>query len=124
MASLRLKSNLSKRLIGRGPVKEYSNKVQELKTVAEELSPEGTLFVSLIDKSEVFQPSTKLMKALMDIEYIYSLRAIQANPELADEFKEIAKNINSINKIVERRRKKTKKRFNKKEEKTEEESND
>jgi hypothetical protein len=123
--AIKVKSNLSKRLIGRGKVTEYGEKVKELTKVANELSPEGGLYIMLIDKSEVFLPATKVIRDLMDLENIYSNRALQANPQLAEEFAEIATHMKAIENVVSRRRKKIfKKRNNQKQEQKEEEINE
>jgi len=74
------------------------------------LSPEGGLYIALYDKSEMYLPSTKVIRDLMDLDIIYSNRALQANPELGEEFSEIAKHIKAIEGIISKRRKKTFKR--------------
>lgn len=108
--SIKIKSNISKRLIGRGKVSEYGEHVKKLAEVAGELSPEGGLYIALFEKSDMYLPSTKLIRDLIDLENMYSNRALQANPELGEEFSEIARNIKAIEGIVSRRRKKIFKR--------------
>ena len=122
--SIKVKSNLSRRLIGRGKVSEYGNQVKKLAEIAGELSPEGGLYILLLDKSEMYLPSTKLIRDLMDLDSMYSNRALQANPELGEEFSEIAKHIKAIEGIVSKRRKKIFKRRKEEQKRKEEASNE
>ena len=122
--SLRLKSFLSRRLVGRGKISEYGDKIKSLTQTAEELSPDGGLYVLLLDKSEMFLPSMKLVRDLIDFDSMYSNRALQTNPELGEEFSEIAKHIKAIESIVSKRRKKTYKRIKEEKKRREVAAND
>lgn len=118
--SIKVKSNLSKRLIGRGNVSEYGNKLKELSMVAGTLAPEGALYVSLVDKSEMYLPSTKVVRDLMDLDFLYNTKALQTNPALAQEFGEIATHMKAIEAIISKRRKKLYKRRKENEQRHEE----
>jgi hypothetical protein len=100
----RVKSNISNKLKG-GNISAYGAKVNELKVEAEKISPEGSLIVYFVDRSDKFSPAVKLIQGVMDIDAIYSLRHIQSNPSLATEFAEIANHMKEIDRLIAKRKK-------------------
>lgn len=112
---VKLKSNISSRLIGRSNLNEFNGKVKELCDIATGIAPEGGLYVLLVDRAEVFAPINRAVRALMDLDTIYSLRALQSNPELAVEFGKIAEAMKEIDNVVNKRRQAQRKTFEKRE---------
>jgi hypothetical protein len=114
-----LKSSLSKRLMGRGPINEYSEKLKELKNIAESIDAEGVLLISFLEKSDRYLPVSKAIMDLMSIDNLYTTVKIQRNPALANEFAELMEAVKVINKIIGKRRKERSKSFKQSEEKEE-----
>lgn len=111
---MKVKSNISNALIGKGLLEEYNAKLKELSAIAEKMSPEGGLYVVLVDRSEVFTPVTNCIRGLMDLEKIYSHRALQSTPEMAGEYSVISKSIKDIDNVIAKRKKLAAKFTNKK----------
>jgi hypothetical protein len=99
------KSKLSKKILGHPQLEQYNKKLKELKEIAEKISPDGLLSVSLLDKSDKFNPINKLIRDLSDLEYLYSYRALQSKPELGHDFMKISSSIKDILAIIKVRRK-------------------
>lgn len=102
---LKIKSNVSSVLLGKGLIEEYNAKVKEVGALADRMSPEGGLYVVLVDRSEVYSPVTNCLRGLMDLEKIYSHRALQSNPEMSEEYAIIAKAIKDIDNVISKRKK-------------------
>ncbi len=100
---MRTFSKISARLLGNPNLGKVKESIKQLRDSIEEISPEGTLVVSILDRGEGFLPVNKAIKLLQEIEFIYSPRALQKNPELALEYAEIGKAIDTINKVVGKR---------------------
>ncbi len=114
---IKLKSNISSKLIGRDNLKEYNEKVKELCDIADKLAPDGGLYVVLVERGDVFAPINKAIRGLLDLDVIYSHRALQSNPELAVEFGKIAEAMKEIDTVVNKRKQTQRKLFEKRTEK-------
>lgn len=101
---IKLKSNVSTRILGNGKLGEFNKKVAELREIANTISPDGGLYVMLVDRGDVFAPVNRAIRGLLDLEVVYSHRALQANPELAEEFGNIAKAMKEIDLIINKRK--------------------
>lgn len=102
---IRVKSNISKKLMGGTTVSAYGAKLNELSTIGAQIAPEGSLYVILLDRNDSFSPMAKVVKSVMDLDYLYSLRHLQTNPSLAIEFSELAEHMKAIDRIISKRRK-------------------
>ena len=102
--NLKTKSSISNRISG-SKMAEYKAKVAELSVIANELSPEGLLIISLHTKDESFSPVVKAQKDIMDLEVIYSYRNIQSDPSMISEQQEVLGWVNDIQKTVGKRKK-------------------
>lgn len=111
----KLKSSISVKLLGRGNLNEYNEQLKKLCDIASTIAPEGGLYVSLVDRGDIFSPINKAVRGLMDLESIYSHRALQSNPELSVEFGEIAAAMKKIDSVIAKRRQAQRKIFEKRE---------
>jgi len=106
-----LDSIVSSRLYGKEELSEYGKKVNELKDLAEEISPAGRLIVFLTTSSEKFKPADKAVANIASMKKFYNENTISSNPEIAIELSKLVEHINDINKIIDKRRKKNSARF-------------
>ena len=100
---MRTFSKISPRLLGNPNLEKVKKSLKELSNSVKEISPEGTLIVSVLDRGEGFYNVNKAIKLLQELEFIYSPKALQMNPELAIEYAEIGKSIETINKVLGKR---------------------
>lgn len=103
---IKVKKNISPRLNGRPGLKELETKITELQGVADAISPEGGIYVVVLDKSDVFSPIYRGIRNLLDLERTYSYQALQRTPEMAAEFAEINQALNTIDRVFSARVKK------------------
>lgn len=103
---IKVKKNISPRLNGRPGLKELETKITELQSVADVISPEGGIYVAVLDKSDVFSPIYRGIRNLLDLERTYSYQALQRTPEMAAEFAEINQALNTIDRVFSARVKK------------------
>lgn len=103
--SVKVISNVSPRLMGRVGLNEYGKKLNELAEVAKVISPDGGLYVTLIEKSESYEPVNEALRAIADINRLFSTTALQRNPDIISEYQELMKAVETINKIVGKRKK-------------------
>jgi len=101
---MKTKSKISPRLVGRPNVSEYGDTVKTLAAVAEKLSPDGKLVVVLMEQSEAYLTEGKVLTDIVDMESIYSRRALQMDPELGVEYAEIIGLLKTASNIIKKRR--------------------
>lgn len=100
-----LKKSLSAKLAGKD-TEVFDKKLEDLKNAATELAPNGLMVVFVSSEKEKFSPIEKLAANLTLMGKIYNERTFMRNPEIANEFAEIASHIKAINNIVDRRKRK------------------
>ena len=77
-----------------------------MQSVADAVSPEGGIYVAILDKSDVFSPIYRGIRNLLDLERTFSYQALQRTPEMATEFAEINQALNTIDRVFSARVKK------------------
>ncbi len=102
---IRVTSKVSQSLNGNPFMSEFNEKLKELQEIAKKISPEGSLYIRMFDRNEIYSPEAKAIRGSMSVESLYTLRALQSNPKLASEFSELGVLMNSIDKIVYKRKK-------------------
>jgi len=92
----------------------FLDKIKKLKEAANDLDSSGRLLVFMSSVKDKFSPIDKLASNLILIRKIYNERNFMRDPAIATEFAEIAGHINSINKIIEKRKSKKRGKNNEK----------
>jgi len=105
-----LNSTISPMLAGKEELSNYGKKVQELRTVAEEVAPAGRLVIFLSSEKEKYFKFEKLVANLAISKTIYNERGFMKDPTLAEEFSAIAEHISAINNIIDKRKQKNNKK--------------
>ena len=113
-----LTSVVSPKLMGKEELSSYGKKVQELRSVAEEVAPAGRIVLFLTSEKERFNHFDKLILNLAISKDIYNERGFMRDPTLAEEFSKIAEHMRAINNIIDKRKKKHKQNKRGKNEKT------